>query len=255
MAIEWHVRLLFSSGAWPQPPARTAQAFTYPSDQGPLEPRPGPPQAPRARQAGHTRRNSMRFRSTFLVAALLLTGTASVVSTLGVRLAAAQDSAPTARLVPDRPSFEAGRLATFVGQGFEPGETVTFQVTRVHGTPVTGTHHTPLAVVADPSGAFPAIWQVCDTDCVGELLRIEAAGQTSGRIGRAMFMDLPALPRPGSRGDLPSGFVTEAAVVPTFERIWSVGSSRRFQPARPRPCRARSQSASSTLNPCGRRPA
>src|SRR5258705_510604 len=156
-------------------------------------------------------------------------------------------------MIPGQPTYAAGAPAMFKGLDFTPGETVTFQITHVRGTPVTnrstraasatganhpvkgmsasGMDHTPTAIVADPSGAFMATWLVCTDDCVGELLQIEATGQTSGKIARAVFMDLPARPAPGASGQGMKGHALEsranapsAAAAPTFERIHSFGS-------------------------------
>ena len=174
----------------------------------------------------------MKMPSIILAAALLLTGAGAVVSTLGVRVATAQVSAPTAGLIPSQSSFAAGAPATFKGRGFAPGEIVRFQVSHVRGTSETDFDHTPMAVVADPSGAFVATWLVCTTDCVGELLSINATGQTSGKIGRAMFMDLSAPPGAAGQASM-KGHALEsraiapsaaAAAAPTFERIHSFGS-------------------------------
>jgi uncharacterized repeat protein (TIGR03803 family) len=106
----------------------------------------------------------------------------------------AQSSAPTASLASSQPAVPAGSPATFAGRNFAPGETVTFRVTHARGTATVGTNHTPAQVVADPGGAFTAAWLVCSNDCVGEMLAVEATGQTSGRIGRAALLDLPAPP-------------------------------------------------------------
>ena len=181
----------------------------------------------------------MKIPSIILAAALLLTGTAPIVSTLGVQPAAAQGPPPTAGLVSGRPSFVAGTPATFTGRDFSPGETVTFQITHFDGSPVTAGNHTPATVVADPNGAFAAVWPVCATDCVGQMLRIEATGQTSGKVARVMFMDLPVPPAPGAQGqqardagrmagrraDRARAIPAEAAVAPTFERVKSFGTS------------------------------
>jgi len=194
----------------------------------------------------------MRIRSIILAAALLLGGMASIVCTPGVQPATAQGSAPTAGMIPGQPSYAAGAPAMFKGLDFTPGETVTFQITHVRGTPVTnrsaraasatganpvrgmsapGMDHTPTAIVADPSGGFMATWMVCATDCVGELLQIEATGQTSGKIARAVFLDLPARPVPGASGQAgmkshaleARANTPNAAAAPTFERIRSFG--------------------------------
>src|SRR5438093_7464694 len=118
----------------------------------------------------------MKISTIILVAAL---------STLGGQLATAQVSAPTAGVIPGQPSYAAGAPALFKGRAFLPGETVTFKVTHVGGTSATGTNraaqamsvpdidHTPVSVVADPSGAFVATWLVCTTDCVGKLPSLE----------------------------------------------------------------------------------
>ena len=180
----------------------------------------------------------MKITAIILAAALLLTGTAPVVSTFGVQPATAQVSAPTAGLISSQPSFMAGTPATFSGLGFSPGEPVTFRVTRFDDVPVTGGNHTPASVVADPNGAFAAIWPACATDCAGKLLRIEAIGQTSGKVAHAMFMDLPAPTAPGTQGqqvhraggmanrlpDNARAILDQAAVAPTFERIKSFGT-------------------------------
>ena len=192
----------------------------------------------------------MKTPSILLVSALLLTGAAPVMSSLGV--ATAQVAAPTAGLVSGQPSYAAGAPAMFKGLDFTPGETVTFQITHVGGTPTSnrsapaasatganpvrgmsapGMDHTPAAIVTDPSGGFMATWMVCTTDCVGELLQIEATGQTSGKIARAIFMDLPAPPGAGASGQASmKGHALEArastpnaAVAPTFDRIHSFG--------------------------------
>jgi uncharacterized repeat protein (TIGR03803 family) len=173
--------------------------------------------------------------------------------TQGARVAAAQASAPTARVNASR-FVQAGTSTTFRGGGFSPGETVMFQVTRVDGTAVTGANHTPTSVSADPGGAVSATWLACATDCVGELLQIEATGQASGKVGRAYFRDVPGAPQSGTGmnatnsgrtpGNTPTitgaGFQhgstaavpggTSKAIVndtpnpPTFERVKSFGS-------------------------------
>src|SRR5580765_8346736 len=111
-----------------------------------------------------------------------------------VQASMAQVSAQTAILAPGRAAAPAGSQTTFSGRNFTPGETVTFSVTHLRGTPTAGTNHTPAQVVADPGGAFTATWLVCSADCVGEMLKVEATGQTSGRVGRAVFLDMPAPP-------------------------------------------------------------
>jgi uncharacterized repeat protein (TIGR03803 family) len=171
---------------------------------------------------------------------------------VGATLAMAQGPAPTAGMIPGQPSYAAGAPAMFKGLDFIPGETVTFHITHVRGTPVTNRSaraasstganpvrgmsapdmdHTPASIVADPSGAFMATWMVCTTCCVGELLQIEATGQTSGKIARAVFLDLPARPGAGASGQASMkghalearANTTNAAAAPTFERIKSFG--------------------------------
>jgi uncharacterized repeat protein (TIGR03803 family) len=180
--------------------------------------------------------------------------------TLGAQVATAQGSVPTAAVIPTHPSFAAGAPAMFKGRDFTPGETVTFQITHVRGTPVTnqavrgtsvtrtnhpvqgmsipGMDHTPAAVTTDRNGAFLATWQVCSTDCVGELLQIEATGQASGMIARAVFMDLSAPSGPGAqnqqvrhadgaasrRADHARANLANVAAAPTFERIETFGA-------------------------------
>lgn len=178
-----------------------------------------------------------------------------IVLAQGIHVSAAQSSAPMARLTASQ-IVQAGTTTGFKGAGFLPGETVTFQVTHVDGTAVVGSNHTPASVAADFGGAFGATWLVCATDCVGELLQIEAIGQTSGKVGRAFFRDLPAPPGSGTgasvagpghaAGPLPgipgtdsqpsppklvqrwgrtsNAIGTDAPGDPTFERLKSFGS-------------------------------
>jgi WD40 repeat protein len=109
-------------------------------------------------------------------------------------LSLAQAAAPGAILLSGQSAVPAGTQATFTGRNFEPGETVTFCVTHLRGTATVGTNHTPAQVIADPAGSFTATWLVCSNDCAGEMLQVEGTGQTSGLVGRAVFLDLPAPP-------------------------------------------------------------
>jgi uncharacterized repeat protein (TIGR03803 family) len=122
----------------------------------------------------------------------------------------------------------------FKGRDFTPGETVTFQVSHVHSAPDQGPHHTPMVVVADPSGAFVATWLVCGAQCcAGKPLQIEATGQTSGKIARAIFMDMPAPPGSGASAQAvmkgralgARANTANTAAAPTFERIKSFGAA------------------------------
>src|SRR5262245_42203336 len=133
------------------------------------------------------RTHAMKTR--YALGAMLL----ALLLAIGASLAGAQGSAPTATLIASQPSFVAGTPATLKGMGFAPGEIVALEITHVRGTPVAGDQH-GISTVAGAEGSFTATWRVCAADCVGELLRIKATGRTSGKVGRAMFMDLPATP-------------------------------------------------------------
>jgi hypothetical protein len=102
-----------------------------------------------------------------------------------------------ATLTSDKDDYAPGSTATLTGSGFEPGETVTMQVLHANyheGDPI-GEDHEPWYVTADENGIFITTWHVCEDDCVGELLRATADGQTSGLHAEVLFTDASNTPR------------------------------------------------------------
>jgi uncharacterized repeat protein (TIGR03803 family) len=91
-----------------------------------------------------------------------------------------------------QPTSPEGTEARFLGRNFTPGEVVTFKVVRMRRAPGAADDLKTPSATADVVGSFVAAWKVCD--CAGELLQVEAAGKTSGRIARATLFVLPAPP-------------------------------------------------------------
>jgi hypothetical protein len=91
------------------------------------------------------------------------------------------DGLEIARVWTDQPDYSPGMTATIMGQGFEPGETVTVQVVQADGHESDADHHQPWAVTADQFGGFTTTWQVCQ-DCLDEDLRVLAEGSIANEL-------------------------------------------------------------------------
>ncbi|MFE3872532.1 beta strand repeat-containing protein, partial [Flavobacterium sp. ZS1P70] len=102
-----------------------------------------------------------------------------------------------ATLTSDKEDYAPGTTATFTGNGFQLGETVTFLVLHYDGTSDSGADHQPWTVkdgsVEDLDGMVNGIiittWHVCEDDCVGSTLIATADGIASGYHAAVVFTD------------------------------------------------------------------
>lgn len=76
------------------------------------------------------------------------------------------EQAPPA-LATDRTGALAGQTVTITGNGFQPGENVSLQVTHANGAAESGMGHEPGTVTADATGAFAAKWSINVADSTG----------------------------------------------------------------------------------------
>ena len=76
----------------------------------------------------------------------------------------------------DKPVYQAGDTAHFVGIGFAPGEVITLQVRHADGTGEGGAGHEVWMVTADADGQFSATWNVSHDDSTGDSLLLTADG-------------------------------------------------------------------------------
>ncbi|MGE3957057.1 MAG: PxKF domain-containing protein [Vicinamibacterales bacterium] len=75
-----------------------------------------------------------------------------------------------------------GRPLTVVGRDFQPGETVTVQVTHDDGTSGPGLGLEPIDAVAEADGTFSLSWTGSVSDAGGPRLTLSATGSVSGAV-------------------------------------------------------------------------
>ncbi|TAL04296.1 MAG: HYR domain-containing protein, partial [Verrucomicrobia bacterium] len=97
-------------------------------------------------------------------------------------------AAQAATLVTDKEDYPPYSVVWITGTGFQPGETVSNQVTQIEG-PDAGAAYAPWGVVADTNGNFETGWIVFSDELIGTTLQITGTGQTSGLIASATFKD------------------------------------------------------------------
>lgn len=127
-----------------------------------------------------------------------------------------------AELFTDQPDYPPGATAAIMGSGFQPGEIVNIQLSHSDATPASGRNDGPWQAVADQAGNFSESWVVCQEDCPGATLVLNAAGESSGQTAQTTFSVHP-LPM------LPSPFVlTDKSDYPPHSTAHIIGSG--FQP-------------------------
>src|SRR5262249_6687263 len=100
--------------------------------------------------------------------------------------------ASAATLTSDKTDYGPGEIATFTGDGFQPGELVLLQVVHDDSTPNTGESHGTWLVQADPEdgaqpGGFVTTWTVCSDDCLGPALKATPGGLISTLTAWVVF--------------------------------------------------------------------
>jgi len=100
--------------------------------------------------------------------------------------------AQTATVSTDQLDYPPGSTVQISGAGFQPGETVTLQVTHVGATgdDLTSPAHQPWTVTADANGNITSTWYVpVDEDELDATLLLTADGQSSGLHAQTTFTD------------------------------------------------------------------
>src|SRR6185295_15553237 len=88
----------------------------------------------------------------------------------------------------DQADYEPGEIASFIGRGFEPFETVTLQVLHGDGREDDDADHLPWTVTANQDGEITSAWFV-DEDSINSMLQLTAVGNTSARVAGVTFSD------------------------------------------------------------------
>jgi hypothetical protein len=108
---------------------------------------------------------------------------------------------PAASVATDQNDYAPGSTAVINAGGFQPGETVQFQVLHTDGSSNAGADHAPWQVTdgssADQDGTVngnvQTSWYVDPSDNAGASLRVLAIGQTSGAVATEDFTDAGSL--------------------------------------------------------------
>jgi uncharacterized protein YndB with AHSA1/START domain len=108
-----------------------------------------------------------------------------------------EDRSLLASVVTDKPDYNAGETALISATGYQPGETVRFQVVHIDGTPNTGSGHDPWNVqdgsAADldglVNGNIRTSWYVHPDDSAGAVFELSALGLSSGSYALYNFTD------------------------------------------------------------------
>lgn|GEM_PF-3562909 len=101
--------------------------------------------------------------------------------------------ASAATVTTDFPDYPPGDTVWISGAGFAVKESVTVQVKHVDTTITGGLGHDPWKIRANNSGNFTTYWVVPYDDNVGETLRVEATGQSSGLFATTTFSDVNSI--------------------------------------------------------------
>ncbi len=117
-----------------------------------------------------------------------------------------EDRALLATVVTDKPDYAPSETALITASGYQPGETVKFQVLHIDGTPNTGNGHDPWNVqdgsAADldgqVNGNISTSWFIDPDDSLGATFELSALGLLSGLFDTYVFTDAA----PPSNGNL-----------------------------------------------------
>ena len=93
-----------------------------------------------------------------------------------------------AKIITDRSDYAPGSIVTITGFGFQPGETVSNQVTQVVG-PAAGTNYASWEVTANTDGRFTTTWFVFGAELLDTELQLSSIGESSGLGAQKTFSD------------------------------------------------------------------
>jgi hypothetical protein len=88
----------------------------------------------------------------------------------------------------DKPNYQPGETVLIFGSGFSPNELITLQVVHLDDTAEAGEGHEPWTVMADEFGNFTSTWFVDPDDSAGEVFRLTAVGNSSGRLCESGYL-------------------------------------------------------------------
>jgi len=96
---------------------------------------------------------------------------------------------PPPSVTTDQYDYPPGSTVRIIATGFLPGEKVTLVVEHLDSTATGGEGHNPWTVTASAKGGFVSFWTVPYDDNLGEVLKVNATGQTSRSQASTLFVD------------------------------------------------------------------
>ena len=89
----------------------------------------------------------------------------------------------------DQTDYAPGSTALISGNGFQPGDAITLQVTHTDGNPDVSPANDPWTVTADSNGDISSSWYVDPASSTGDSLELAATDPLTGDVATADFTD------------------------------------------------------------------